>query len=79
VAQRDQAQSGVCRGERIVNSIPPEREAGGKARPGRGAQRWRAILSEHPVITSIVLACTLIGAEGGVGCGLLITATRMIG
>jgi hypothetical protein len=94
------AQSGVCRGERIVNSISSEREAGGKARSDRGAQRWRAILSEHPAITSIMLACTVIGAVlgcillsedwprarrvlggavGGAGCGLLITATRMIG
>ena len=83
-----------------MNSIPPERGAGGKARPDRGAQRWRAILSEHPAITSILLACTVIGAVlgcillgedwsparrllggavGGAGCGLLITATRMIG
>ena len=83
-----------------MNSIPPEREAGGEARPDRGAQRWCAVLLEHPAITSIVLTCTVIGAAlgcillgedwsrarrliggavGGAGCGLLITATRMIG
>jgi hypothetical protein len=83
-----------------VHSIPSEREAGGKGRPDRSGQCWRAILSEHPAITSILLACTAIGAalgciplgedwslarrllggaEGGTGCGLLITAARTIG
>jgi hypothetical protein len=83
-----------------VSPIPPEREAAGHPRSSRGAQRWQAVLSEHPVITSSMLTCTVIspvlgcsplgkdwsparrllgGAVGGAGCGLLITADRMIG
>jgi hypothetical protein len=83
-----------------LSLIPPEREAAGHARSSRGAQRWHAILSEHSVVTSIMLTCTVIGAVlgcsllgedrspawrlpggavGGAGCGLLITADRMIG
>ncbi|HEY5657231.1 MAG TPA: hypothetical protein VIY27_05535 [Myxococcota bacterium] len=64
------------------------------------ARRRRTIFEKHPIITSVMLACTLAGAAagyallgehwppvrrllggaiGGAGCGLLITAARMIG